>query len=242
MTAFASRNFREIVRDPLTLLFGAGLPVVLILFITLLQRSMPSGTNPAFEIGRFAPAMAVFSFSFVALFSGLLVAGDRKSAFLMRLFASPLTARDFIFGYVLPLLPISLAQTVICYIFAVFMGLKLSGWLLFSLVLMIPTALMYTFFGLLFGSLLSDKQLGGVFSIFVNVTTWFSGTWFDTGLIGGAFKTISDLLPFSHAVEMARAAVAGDPAGIFPHLWWVLGYTVAAGVASVLAFRGKMKA
>ena len=242
MTAFAARNFKEIVRDPLTLLFGAGLPVVLILFISLLQRSLPGGTNAAFEIGSFAPAMAVFSFSFVALFSGLLVAGDRKSAFLMRLFASPLTARDFIFGYVLPVLPIALAQAVICFVFAAFMGLKVTGWLLFALLLLIPTALMYTFFGLLFGSLLTDRQLGGVFSIFVNVTTWFSGTWFDTGVIGGAFKTICNLLPFSHTVEMARAAAAGDPAGIFPHLWWVLGYAVAAGAAAILAFRAKMKA
>jgi ABC-2 type transport system permease protein len=186
--------------------------------------------------------MAVFSFSFVALFSGLLVAGDRKSAFLLRLFASPMTARDFIFGYVLPTLPIALIQAVICFAFAALFGLRLSGWLIFALAVLIPTALMYTFFGLLFGSLLSDRQLGGILSIFVNVTTWFSGTWFDTGLIGGAFKTICDLLPFSHAVELVRAAAAGNAAGIFPHLGWVLGYTVAAGVASVLAFRGKMKA
>ena len=241
MTAFASRNLREILRDPLTLLFGAGLPLVLILFISLLQRSIPAGANAAFAIGQFAPAMAVFSFSFVALFSGLLVAGDRRSAYLTRLFASPLTARDFIFGYVLPVLPVAMGQAAVCFLCAALFGLRLTGWLLLALAVLVPTALMFTFFGLLFGSLLSDKQLGGIFSIFVNVTTWLSGTWFDPGLIGGAFRTVCDLLPFAHAVEMTRAAAAGNPAGILPHLWWVLGYAVAAGIAAVLAFRRKMK-
>ena len=68
-----------------------------------------------------------------------------------------------------------------------------------------------------------------------------SGIWFDLDSVGGAFKKVADFLPFVHAVEMERAALAGDYAGIFPHLWWVLGYAVALLAAAVLLFLRQMK-
>jgi len=238
---FASRNFKEIIRDPLTLIFGAGLPIVLILFISILEKSIPEGANAAFRITNFAPSMAVFSFSFVSLFTGLLISGDRKGMFIVRLYASPMKPADFILGYMLPLIPIALAQGIVCFLAAFVFGLKPTWNVIPAVLLLIPSAFMYTGFGLLFGTLFSDKQLGGIFSIFVNLTTWLSGTWFDLRLIGGAFKTIGEVLPFSHAVYMAQAALGGNIAGIFPHIWVVLGYALVVIAASILLFKKRMR-
>jgi ABC-2 type transport system permease protein len=40
---------------------------------------------------------------------------------------------------------------------------------------------------------------------------------------------------------MERAILAGDYSGIFPHLWWVLGYEVVLLVLAVLLFLRQMK-
>ena len=157
-------------------------------------------------------------------------------------FPAPLTPLDFILGYTLPMLPISLAQSMVCYAVALLLGLAPSVNILYALAMIIPVALLYIAMGLLFGSILTDKQAGAVCgSILTNLSAWLSGIWFDLDLVGGVFKKIAYALPFVHAVEMERALISGDFAGIFPHLWWVLGYTVVLLALAVLLFLRQMK-
>jgi ABC-2 type transport system permease protein len=116
MLTFAKRNAKEILRDPLNLGFGLGFPLVLLMLLSALQRNIPVSL---FEIDTLTPGITVFGLSFMTLFSATLVAKDRESAFLQRLYTTPLKGFEFIIGYMLPLLPIALAQTVICYLFAI---------------------------------------------------------------------------------------------------------------------------
>lgn len=37
-----------------------------------------------------------------------------------------------------------------------------------------------------------------------------------------------------------RAAIAGDYASIFPHIWWVIGYAVIIMVIAIVVFKKKM--
>ena len=105
-----------------------------------------------------------------------------------------------------------------------------------------PVSLLYIGLGLLCGSVLSDKQVGGICgALLTNLSAWLSGIWFDLELVGGAFRKIAHLLPFVHAVELERAALAGDIAGVFPHLWWVAGYGAAALITAVLLFLRQMR-
>lgn len=239
MTAYAQRNFKELVRDPVSLLFGVGLPVVLLVLMSFLQRSIAVSH---FRIDQFAPSMAMFSFSFISMFTSMLVSNDRTSSFLTRLFASPLTAGDYLAGYSLPLLPIALAQSVVCFVVAFFFGLPVNGNVLLSIVALLPIAVFFIGLGLLLGCLLANKQVGAISSIVVQVAALSSGMWFDLSLIGGAFRTVCYALPFAHAVDAARMALAGDWAGILPHVLWCIGYAVAVFAAAVLVFRRKMKA
>lgn len=236
--AFADRNAKELVRDPLTLVFGVGLPVVLLLLMVVLGRSVP---NEAFALERFAPGMAVFSLSFTTLFTGTLVAKDRSSAFLLRLFASPLTAPDYILGYAVPILPLGVAQSAVCFVVAVLLGLQVSRGVLLALVALLPIAALFTGVGLLLGTLLNEKQVAGFASILVQVTALISGTWFPLDLLGGTWKAICEALPFVHAVDATRAALAGDISAALPHLGWVLGYAVVVFAAAVAVFRTRMR-
>lgn len=239
MLTFAKRNALEILRDPLNLFFGLGFPVVLILLLSIIQANIPVSL---FEIDHLTPGVTVFGLSFMTMFSSVIIAKDRGSALLQRLYTTPLTPLDFILGYTLPMLPISLAQSMVCYAVALLLGLAPSVNILYALAMVIPVALLYIAMGLLFGSILTDKQAGAVCgSILTNLSAWLSGIWFDLELVGGVFKKIAYALPFVHAVEMERALISGDFAGIFPHLWWVLGYTVVLLALAVLLFLRQMK-
>ena len=236
---FAGRNTKEILRDPLTLGFGVGFPVILLLLLTLIQRNIPVAL---FELESLTPGIVVFGYSFLALFAAQLASRDRSTSFLLRLFSSPMQASDFILGYLLPLLPMAAAQCLLTYLFSELLGLRLTVHVLAGGALSLLTAVMFIALGLLLGSVLNDKQVGGICgALLTNLTAWLSGTWFDLKLVGGAFEKIAYALPFVHAVEMERAVLNGNWAGIFPHLWWVLGYMAAVLAAAVLLFLRQMR-
>ena len=211
MIAFARRNAREILRDPLSLGFGLGFPMILLALMTLIQRNVPV---EIFEMESLLPGICAFGESFFALFSAQLISKDRSSALMMRLKNSPLRARDFILGYALPLLPMALLQGALCVIFALLLGLE-PGWgIVRMLVSLLPGALVFIALGLICGSLLTERQVGGVCgALLTNLSAWLSGAWFDLKLIGGGFEAFAYALPFANAVDAARAALAGQPAG-----------------------------
>ena len=237
--AFSKRNDMEILRDPLNLFFGVGFPIVLLLLLTVIQRNIPVAL---FEIEHLAPGIVVFGLSFMTLFSATLIAKDRGSSFLQRLYTTPLTAGNFILGYLLPILPICIAQSVICFAVAVLLGLEVTIHIATSVLFALPVALLFVSLGLFCGSIFTDKQVGGICgALLTNLTAWLSGIWFDLELVGGAFQKIANLLPFVHAVEMERAVLQGDYAGVFPHIWWVIGYAAAVTAIAVFAFLRQMK-
>lgn len=239
MFAFAKRCAKEILRDPLTLFFGLGFPLVLLLLLSALQRNIPV---PLFEIDKLTPGITVFGLSFMTLFSATLIARDRESALLQRLYTTPLKAADFILGYMLPLLPIALGQTLICYLVAIPLGLGVRVSILYAILGILPMALFNIGLGLLFGSILDVKQVGGICgALLTNLSAWLSGVWFDLELVGGVFQKVADVLPFVHAVELEKALLAADPVQAAPHLLPILFYTAVAAAVAILLFLRQMK-
>ena len=241
--AFASRNTKEILRDPLTLIFGLGFPLVLLVLLSAINAGIPKeANNTMFTIQNLAPGISVFGLSFLALFSSMLISKDRTTSFVLRLFTSPIKPADFILGYTLPMLPMALVQSAICYAAALFYGLPLSADLLLATVVNLPIAVVFIALGLLFGALLNEKAVGGVCgALLTNLSAWFSNIWFDASMVGGWFKTVADALPFSHAVNAARAAAAGNYADVMPELWWVIAYALAITAAAIAVFSIKLR-
>ena len=239
MLTFANRTFKEIIRDPLTVAFGLGFPLVVLLLLTAIQANVPVAL---FELDKLTPGICVFGLSFVSLFSAMLISKDRETSLQRRLFTTPLTAADYLLGYSLPMLPLSVLQSVICYIAALILGLKPTVGILWALLFLLPAALLYIAIGLLCGSLLTDKQVGGICgALLTNLTAWLSGVWFDVSLMGKIFKNIANALPFIHAVELERAALAGDISAAVHELPIVLGYAVILSAVGIAVFTKKMK-
>ena len=239
MLALAKRNAKEILRDPTNLFFGLGFPIVLLLLLSAIGKNAPV---EVFKIESLAPGITVFSLSFITLFSATLISKDRGSALFLRLYTTPLTAADFILGYALPLLPLALMQSAICYIFALVLGLTPTLNILLAILAIIPISVFYVSLGLLFGSILTDKQAGGVCgAMLTNLSAWLSGTWFELDLLGSTLKKIAELLPFVHATELERAVISKNLTGAGEDLIIVLAYSLLTLALSTLIFTKKIK-
>ena len=239
MMTFARRCARELIRDPLNLCFGLGFPLVLLVLLSAIQANIPV---PLFEIDTLTPGITVFGLSFMTLFAATLIARDRESALLQRLYTTPLTGLDFILGYMLPLVPMALGQAAICYLFAAALGLTVSVNILYATLGIIPMAVFNIALGLLCGSLLGVKQVGGICgALLTNLSAWFSGVWFDLELVGGTFRRIANLLPFVHGAELEKALFRGDFSEAGAHILPIVIYSAVVTAVAVACFLRQMK-
>ncbi len=239
MFTFAKRCAKEILRDPLNLIFGLGFPIILLLLLSAIQANVPV---KLFEIESLTPGITVFGLSFLTLFSATLIAKDRESSLLQRLYTTPLKSADYILGYMLPIIPIAIAQSVICYIIAIVLGLPITINIIYAILMILPIAVFYVALGLLCGSVFNVKQVGGICgALLTNLSAWLSGVWFDLELVGGTFSKIANVLPFVHAVELERAMLNGIFTEALAHLYPVLGYTIVIMVGAILLFLRKVK-
>ena len=237
LLVFSKRCAKEILRDPINLAFGLGFPLVLLALLSALQANIPVAL---FVIDALTPGVANFGLSFMTLFSATLVARDRESAFLQRLYTTPLTGLDFILGYLLPMLPIALGQTALCYLFAIPLGLTVSTSVVYAVLGSLPMAVFHIALGLLCGSLLGVKQVGGLCgALLTNVAAWLSGVWFDLKLVGGAFERLAHILPFVHGAQLGKALLTGG--AVRDHLLIVLLYGLGTTAVAAGCFLGQMK-
>jgi len=222
------------MRDPLTLFFGAAFPLILLLLLSAIQANIPVSM---FEIDVLAPGICVFGQSFLALFTALMIAKDRSSALMQRLMASPMRAWEFLAGYILPMIPVAVIQSLFCLICGWILGMDPTGIPLTMLVLL-PSALLFIAIGLICGIMLTDKQVGGICgALLTNLTAWFSGIWFDVSLVGGAFEKIANALPFIHAVRAVQSAAARDIHAMLAHTAPVAGYSIILLLTGIILFR-----
>ena len=225
LRTFSLRCAKEILRDPLTLGFGLGFPLVLILLLSAIQANIPA---ELFALEQLTPGITVFGLSFLTLFSATLISRDRETALLQRLYTTPLT--------------VAAIQSALCYLLAMALGLAPTVNMLWAIISIVPVSLFFIALGLLCGSILTVKQTGGVCgALLTNLSAWLSGVWFELDLVGGAFRKIAYALPFVHAVEVERAVFRGDWPAVWPHALWVLGYTVLALAGAILLFLRQMK-
>lgn len=243
MLYFARRNALEILRDPISLFFGILFPVILLCLLSLINSAIPEEANMTlYHIENLGPGIASFGLCFLSLFSSMLISKDRCSSFMLRLRTSPLRAWEYIAGYCLPMLPMALTQNMICMIAAIPMGLKPSFNILAMAVGLLPTACLFISLGLLLGTVLSEKAVGGICgALLTNLAGWLSGTWFSIEMIGGAFETICRVLPFYPSALAANALLNGRWSDAFGNMAIVAAWAAVAAFAAILIFTQKMK-
>lgn len=236
---FSKRCTKEIIRDPINLFFGLAFPSILIFLLKIIGENAPV---TMFKIEELVPGMTIFGLSFMTLFASLLISKDRESAFLQRLYTTPLRPIDFILGYALPLVPMAVIQSLVCYIIGIFLGLDNNINIIYSLLAIIPCSLFFIFLGLICGSIFTSKQVGGICgALLTNLTAWFSGIWFDVNLVGKSFGKIANILPYSHAVDLQRSIYMGKFSNISRDINWIIFYILISIIIAVIVFIRQMK-
>ncbi len=239
---FSKRNFKEILRDPISLIFCFVFPIGVLLLLELIMSSIPASAQaqvPQFEINNLTSSICVFSFSFLTLFTGMLIAKDRTTSFQSRLLASPMKATNFVLGYFLPLFPVALVQIAITFISCFFFNLAFSWNLLLAVVVLIPSAILFISLGIIIGSIFSDKAVGGIASIIVNLSAILGGMFFPLETMSGAIVNIANVLPFAPALRVCKYALIGSYSKIGTPLLIICAYAVVTFGIAILIFNKK---
>ncbi len=233
----AKRNSKEILRDPLSLVLGVLLPVFFIVLFYIISKNAPI---EVFNSVNIVPGVTVFGFTFTTMFIGLLIAKDKSSSFLTRLFISPLKSRDYIFGYFFPSLPVSFIIAVCCLLTGILVGIPLSWNLLFTFLSFLPFIIFSSFIGIFLGAVCSENQVVALGNIYIISSAMLGGAWMDLNVLGKNIKSVTDVLPFSHAIEASRIILSGRPDNIWVHLLIVTGYAILFFFLSIFFFNKKM--
>ena len=247
--AFAKRNLIEVIRDPLSWIFCIAFPIVMLIIMSIVNSAIPKEGMTLFRIDNLAGGIAIFGQMFIMLFTAIAVAKDRSGAFLTRLYSSPMKSSNFLWGYILPMILTAVIQVCISLAAAVVISL-IAGYslniigLLFAVVAVIPSALMFSSIGFLFGAFFNEKAAPGICSIIISLGAMVGGIWFDVEGVGGFMYKLGRCLPFLYATKLARAAITLDfgvkefliPLGVV--VFASMALTILAGIA----FNSRMRA
>ena len=236
MINFAKRNFKELIRDPLSLIFEILLPLFLLFIFQ--QFDIPADN---YKLENFTPSIILFGFSFITLFTATLIAKDRTSSFLIRLGTSPMKSSDYILGYILSLLPIVLIQNILFFLAATLMGMKFSISIIPTIIISMIISIFFISLGILIGSVVSEKGTGALGSIVVQLVCFTSGMYFPKETIGGVFAIICKILPFEACLNIIQGTLHKDFSNISIINIIVFSiYFIFTILLSVIVFKKKM--
>ncbi|MGH8299616.1 MAG: ABC transporter permease [Steroidobacteraceae bacterium] len=162
------------------------------------------------------PGILGMNMMFSCLFGvGYVVLRYRKSGFLKRLHATPLTAFEFLTAQVLSRLSLIVFVTVVLYvIIAAFIHFHSAGSIALLLLLAVIGSLSMIALGLTIAARFSSEELvGGL----LNLLTWpmmlLSGVWFSIEGSPRWVQWVADIFPLTQVIQAARAVML-DGAGL----------------------------
>ena len=236
MLNFAKRNFKELIRDPISIIFEIALPIFLLFIFQ--QFNLP---DEIFKLENFTPGIILFGFAFITLFSANLISKDRSTSLLIRLGTSPMKSRDYILGYVLSIVPIILVQEVLFFATAMLLGLHFSINIIYTVLISLVISILFISLGILIGSVVSEKGTGGVGSLIVQLVCFTSGMYFPKEMVGKTFTRICEILPFESCLNIVRGTLNNDFSMVSTrNIITFAIYTIVVLVTTIIVFKKKM--
>lgn len=238
--ALMGRDVKEILRDPLSLAFNFALPEAIMVIFYFAFHTKTS----QFEMKYLCPSIIVFAQAFLTLFIGLLISADRDGAYIKRLYLSGARAGEFISGYALSTYPLAIMQAALIILTGVLIEPELfSAYVFVCVAFSFLTATLFIGFGLLFGSLVGVKSVGGAASIVITGQSVLSGMWFPVDGLSEGFKKFLKVLPFKNATDLLVGTVNGFEFadGVIIPVIIVAAYSLAVFLLAIFAFAKQMR-
>ena len=232
---FAKRNFKEIIRDPLSIVFAILLPLFLLFIFK--QINIPSEN---YELKNFTSGIIVFGFSFITLFTAMLISKDRTSSLLVRLGISPMKPIEYILGYMLAIIPITLIQNVLFFLLAIVLGVGFSINIILAILVSVIVAVLFIAIGIIIGSIFTEKAASGI-SIIVQLVCFTSSMYFPKEMLGDFFSKVCEFLPFESCVTIIKGIMnnAIDIISLRNIVVFSI-YTIIVLALSIMIFKKKM--
>ena len=213
MLNFAKRNFKELIRDPLSLIFAILLPICLLTIFQIIK--IP---NEIYALKNFTPGIIIFGFSFVTLFASMLVSKDRTSSLLI---------------------PLIIIQNVLFFGVAIMLGLEFSINIILTVLVSIVVSLLFIGIGVLLGSCFSEKGAPSISSVVIQLVCFTSGMYFPKDVVGKGFDMVCKILPFESALNIVKGVMNGTEIGMRSILTFSA-YTIVIIIIAICVFNKKM--
>ena len=177
------------------------------------------------------PGILGMNMMFSCLFGvGYVVVRYRKSGFLRRLSATPVTALEFGTAQVLSRLLLTVSVTSMLYaVLSMFVPFRNEGSVLLLLLIAILGALAMISFGFMMAARFASEELANGA---INLASWpmmlLSGVWFSLEGAPGWLQAAAKALPLTQMLDAARAVMLDGAgiAGVLPNLAWLLAMTL----------------
>jgi len=236
--SLTNRNWKEIFRDPLSIVLGLAMPVFMLFLFASLNKRMPLEN---FAPQNLTPGIVIFGFTFIIMFASILISKDKQTSFLIRLFTTPLKPSDYILSYMLPFIPLAFLQICVCFIIGILLGATFVHFLLCTVFLCL-IAITCINIGIILGSLFSVNQVSGLGSLLITGIGLFSGIWMDINMVGGVIEKIGYALPFAHGVDVTKGILAGKSLSLYLNsIYVILFYTIVTFLLAVFSFKKMIK-
>lgn len=229
------RNIKEMLRDPLSLVFCLGFPLVMLLLMQIIFTNLEFVPDN-FAIKSYASGICVFGYTFTSLYVALQISSDKNTSFIKRINISPISKFGYYCSFFLSALPMALIQTVLFFLTALIFKFPFDVNFLLSIVFLLPSAIFYICIGILIGCICkNEKQTGPITAIFISLTGIFGGVFMPINLFSGGFATFINLLPFGHSVLISSELQTVGAKCIYPHILYLIFYTaVLIAVVAVI--------
>lgn len=239
--ALTKRNLKEMLRDPLSIVFCLVFPIVM---LVLMQSIFLNFDNiPAnFQIQNYASGICVFGYAFIGMFVALQITSDKNTSFIRRLNIAPTSKLTYFSSYLCSALPLAMAQTLLFFAIALIFKFPFNGNLFLSILYLIPSAIFYICLGIMIGILCkNEKQTGPISSIFISIVGIFGGVFMPLSNLSQGFSYFVNLLPFSHTVMIASDIQSIGAKAIYPHILYILFYIIVFTLISVIIEKVRKK-
>jgi ABC-2 type transport system permease protein len=192
------------------------------------------------------PGILAMNMMFSCLFGvGYVVLRYRKSGFLKRLHATPLSAFEFLSAQVLSRLSLIVFVTVVLYVgIGAIIHFHSAGSVALLLLLAVIGSLCMIALGLTIAARVASEELvGGLLNLLTWPMMFLSGVWFSIEGSPHWVQWLADVLPLTQLIEAARAVML-DGAGlgrIAPHLIYLAATTLVFLAFGAWSFKWRVE-
>ncbi len=190
------------------------------------------------------PGIITFGLLILIPTSARTIVRDKEKGFLARLLTTPARPVDFILGYSLSNVAITIAQIIIFMFGAWLMGMDIIGNLYLAFLIFFLTGLCSVGIGMVIASLSkSENQAEPLAWLFSMPLAMLSGCWFSIELMPSYIRAVAFAFPYAHTIDASRGVLIRGVGleAVGTDFLFLIGWAVVIFVIGIILFRRSMR-